>query len=644
MIRRHRLLALIPIGLLLSGCIAAEVVGVDSANGSADRVRPGPPRFVVVSEQDCPDITDFECVRLSVPRDHFSDDDTEWEVTFAIRRAEGAAKGTFVTVTGGPGSSGLASAEGYTDAMPPGITDNYDIVFFDQRGIGDSQPVRCDEATGRYYDTTADVWDPDQRTQVIDDAQTFVDDCVAESGVSEQDMTYYSTAQAIEDLEAFRAYLGADQLSLYGESYGTQYVQTYAAAHPKRVASLIVDGVVDLSTEIIPYYIESAQAYGDTVNATLDACDRASVCAEDAPGDAIRAYNDLAAELDEGPIVYEFPLPDGTLESREFTEDDLFSAASGFASGLGVRMQLQRAVNSAAEGNLVPLARLAHSARAQDAETYEPEIDAAFSDAMFFAVECQDYSYLPDLGSPRERLDAWVAAAQAAGLDEEPLGGIAFGDLPCLVWPSTSDIVERPAPITEAAYPVFVLNSNTDPNTPADNAMRVFSRFTESYLVLLDGGPHVIFGWGYRCVDDLIGDFLGDGELPVSRITLCDGAVADPYVPNTPATEAEYVDVVTTVSAIEDSVFNNVEYNDWYGDSVLEMGCDLGGTLTYDPISGGAELTFSACEFSDGVPVDGTGELRFSGTTTVDVVLPFADLISDGAGTITGTFRGQPVA
>ena len=34
---------------------------------------------------------------------------------------------------------------------------------------------------------------------------------------------------------------------LYGESYGTQYAQTYAAAHPERLQGVIVDGVVDLT-------------------------------------------------------------------------------------------------------------------------------------------------------------------------------------------------------------------------------------------------------------------------------------------------------------------------------------------------------------------------------------------------------------
>ncbi len=95
-------------GVLLSGCISADLGAAESPDSGASQLPVGPPRFDLIFEQDCPDI-DFECVRLAVPRDHFSDDATMWQVDFAIRRAEGDAKGTFVTITGGPGSSGRDS-------------------------------------------------------------------------------------------------------------------------------------------------------------------------------------------------------------------------------------------------------------------------------------------------------------------------------------------------------------------------------------------------------------------------------------------------------------------------------------------------------------------------------------------------------
>ena len=71
--------------------------------------------------------------------------------------------------------------------------------------------------------------------------------------------------QAAEDLEQFRQYLGADKIQLYGESYGTQLVQTYAAAHPDRIAGLFLDGPVDLSHSLMDYYQEQTKGFAEAL-------------------------------------------------------------------------------------------------------------------------------------------------------------------------------------------------------------------------------------------------------------------------------------------------------------------------------------------------------------------------------------------
>jgi len=64
--------------------------------------------------EPCPD-SDFTCVTLTVPLNHFDPNDSRTlDVVFAILPATGERKGMFVTATGGPGSAGLASADSYT--------------------------------------------------------------------------------------------------------------------------------------------------------------------------------------------------------------------------------------------------------------------------------------------------------------------------------------------------------------------------------------------------------------------------------------------------------------------------------------------------------------------------------------------------
>lgn len=634
-------------GCVAGGSSAPVVTEVPAPDGTTTPPVETEPTFRHVSTEPCPE-SRFECITLEVPRDHFSDADEMWEVTFAIQRAAQDAKGTFVTITGGPGSSGLAVADFYTDAMAPEITDQYDIVFLDQRGIGASEPLRCDAAATAYYRTGPDPNDPDIADQVAAAAESFVDDCVAEAGVDRSDLPFFATAQAVEDLEALRLHLGVEQLHLYGESYGTQYVQTYAAAHPNHVAALILDGVVDLTVDVLPYYFEAAEAYDDVLAAVLADCTADEACVLDAGDDALAAYDALAAELADGPVLYEFPLPDGTTEPRHFTANDLDLAAASFVGSLGDRMLFQRAVAATASGNLVPLARLAYSAIYVDPESLEVNVDPSSSDAMYFAVECQDYEFLPDAGTPRQRLDAWLDAAADAGVDELRLGSVALGDVPCLYWPAQPGDVPRPEPIVDPPYPTLVLTADTDAATPAANAMRVFSRLDDSYLVLLHGGPHVIFDWGYACVDELVSGFLATGEPPVARVTICDGEVADPYVPNAPVDADGYDDAFDAAAIVADQITASSEYVYWPADADLDVGCDFGGSIAYTATDVGADVALDACEFTDGVSVSGTGVLDDeAGTIQLELELPDGELTYENDGEIAsveGTYEGQAVA
>ncbi|MBC7812201.1 MAG: hypothetical protein H7175_13685, partial [Burkholderiales bacterium] len=80
---------------------------------------------------------EFTCVTLTVPLDHNNPDGAVGtiDVVFAVLPASGERKGMFVNVVGGPGASGLALADPYAEAMHESVLENFDIVFFDQRGV-----------------------------------------------------------------------------------------------------------------------------------------------------------------------------------------------------------------------------------------------------------------------------------------------------------------------------------------------------------------------------------------------------------------------------------------------------------------------------------------------------------------------------
>jgi pimeloyl-ACP methyl ester carboxylesterase len=601
----------------------------------------------LVKKEPC--LTTFECVTLAVPKDHFAPaGGPTWNITFAIHRATGERKGTYVEITGGPGYSDIPDSDSYLDYYATSVSDSYDMVYMDQRGIGQSGPIQCTKAAAVYYASPARPQIPAERTAAAAAAQTFAKDCIAEAGVAEADLPFYATSQAIEDLEAVRDYLGVDKMDLYGLSYGTQFVQTYAAAHPDRIATLYVDGPVDMTVDGPAYYVEATRSAEDTLIATLAACTADETCKSDvAGGDALAAYDALAARLTAAPITFDFPTSSGTTVTRQLTVTDLENAAFNALYYSYDRLLLQRAIAAASHDDLVPLAKLGYNALGLDPDTLVAQVDPGYSDAMYYAVECQDYAFYPDAGTPDARLDAWIASAEAAGINDSRLESAYYGDVPCLYWPTARTTKERPAPIVDPPYPVFVLTSTTDPATPIANGMRIYSRLDDAYFVQAVGGPHVIYAWGQACPDDLMTAWLVDRTPPSTRVTTCAWDLADPYVAIASTSGSTYKDALSLAKSIDDQIFNASEYI-YYDSALVTAGCDHGGTIAYEPTGVGAEVRLRACEFTPDLPLTGKGETDDeAGTFELDLTAGKDKLHyerdADGNISVSGTFKGRKV-
>ena len=661
---------MVAVALLLGGCTPAVPSAVPAAPSSTPgpSSKPGPTAtpeptatpartpaplpiaggWTFVGQQACPDGSRFACITLAVPRDHFVADGPTWNVTFAIQRATKDRVGTYVVITGGPGSSGISAADGYTDYYPSAIPEHFDIVFIDQRGIGLSHPIACPAATAAYYGSPVPADDPTRAAEVGAVAKTFVDDCMSESHADPADLPFYATRQAVEDLEAIRAYLGVDAMHLYGESYGTQYVQTYAAAHPDRIATLYLDGPVDLTLDGATYLGEAAHSFDDVLTATLNACAADTACVGDFEGrDPMAAYDALAARLGDG-VPVAFPMGDGTAQHRTLSAVELENATAGYLYSPGDRAILLRALAAASDGDLVPLARIAYASIAVDADTLKVVPDPSYSDAMYYAVECQDYVYNEEATTDEARLAAFLARARSLGVDETRMGDVYYSDMPCLYWPNRPAADPRPVPIVNAPYPTVVMVATTDPITPVANAIRIANRLSNVHTIIQAGGPHVIFGWGLPCPDEPVADYMVNGTALVGSITICEGSVSDPYVALAKDAEADYTDGADLAASLVDQVLNTNDYLDMLDADPLRVGCDFGGVLVYTPTDTGTNLRLDACAFTDGLPVSGTGAVDDeSGVVRLEVTFRDGALSYEGDGeeitALTGTFRGAPV-
>jgi pimeloyl-ACP methyl ester carboxylesterase len=524
----------------------------------------------------------FTCVTIDVPLNHFDPADTRTiPVVFAVLPASGTRKGMFVTATGGPGTSGVWLADSYSAGYDPSILESFDIVFFDQRGMGMSGGLTCPVAATEYYQQDARGLTPKQEQALKKTTKTFVADCVDELGSTDL-LPYLSTRQAVEDLEVFRQLVGDEKFWLYGESYGTQYAQTYAAAHREHLAGLILDATVDLTFSGNEYYAQQAQAFNDTLVAALSVCNEDPVCAEQMNGDAIAAYDILAAKLSKNPISFKFPVPNGKLKSRKFTLSDLEFVAATQMYGESDRMMFTRALAAyTANDDIIPLARLLYIDLAVDPQTLDIIPDDSWSDAIFYGVECQDYGYPGS--TPNERAELYLDAADPFETSIPRLASIIYGDLPCAYWPSASSNLTRPGYLSGIGVPTLILGATADPATPVSHGINVYQNLgQDAYLITTQGGPHVTFGYGNECPDALVTNFLVNDIVPDQRETVCEGYIADDFVPVAPRTAKSFSDPLAALLVIETEIYHLPEFYYWDGYTPTSVGCTYGGTLYFD--------------------------------------------------------------
>ena len=589
----------------------------------------------------CTENLDFTCVNIQVPLDHFYPANTEiLDVVFAVSPAYGERYGMYVQAfPGGPGGEGISTGD--TFWFPEKILEHYDIVYFDQRGVGLSHPLTCPAAYAndflRYLTETdqegQEGYDtPAEQQAAIDNARTFVDECMAEIGPDAAKLGFFGTDQVAEDIETFRQAIGDEKFMLYGVSYGTAVAQTYAAAHPEHLMGLVLDGTTDLTLTGEEGAFSQERGFDEVLVATLKACDADEYCAAELGGNALAVYDDLAKKVSENPIPYEFPLPSGEKVSRTFTFNQLEFTTAYQMYSLSGRMLFLRALSAARDGDMLPMARLLYDKATLNPETFEYLGDPDFSDTMFYNVHCTDDSYFS--GTAEDRINQTIQAGQASNGTVPRLDGSVYTGLTCAYWPSAPADVVTTQPLVAEGVPTFVLNATLDPATPFWEGKSVFENLSNGYHLYVDGGLHSIFGWGYECPDTYIADYMVDGALPNQREILCEewgDAVIWTYVPRILENASDYPDVLAVFWAIDGEIEFQPEKFYSHFEEDMTVACPYGGTFTFGPGDPGEAYTFESCAYTQGFILTGTGSYDYD-TGQFSIM---ADVSGDKSGTLT---------
>jgi pimeloyl-ACP methyl ester carboxylesterase len=196
--------------VLVSSCSSGDGDSSSASAQSAERAESVPTTSGEGSTSldwtDCADdmaaAAGLQCATLEVPLDPDEPDADQTELALARQRSTGSADeriGSLIINPGGPGGSGIEFLANGAAAFPESLTDRFDLVSFDPRGVGASSPVHCiDDATKAEQlegDLSPDT--PEEIDAAVTEQEEFLAGCLANSP---EMLTFMSTADVAADL------------------------------------------------------------------------------------------------------------------------------------------------------------------------------------------------------------------------------------------------------------------------------------------------------------------------------------------------------------------------------------------------------------------------------------------------------------
>ncbi|MGW6964456.1 alpha/beta hydrolase [Streptomyces zaomyceticus] len=447
----------------------------------------------------------WECSFLQAPLDWAVPEGETIELALIRARARDQDRriGSLVFNFGGPGGSGITGLPAFANEYES-LRGRYDLVSFDPRGVGRSDPVECltDKELDAYYalDFTPDD-EAEERT--LSDAQKkYAAGCERDAGPS---LPHVGTENAARDMDLMRQVLGDDKLHYFGISYGTELGGVYAHLFPKNVGRAVFDAVVDPDAGVEEGALGQAKGFQLALdNFAQDCVDRGDECT--LPGTSVAEIEsfitDLLASLDKQPIP--------GIGERRLTQTQ---ATNGIAQALYSKeywTYLEQGLNDAEGGDGALLLSLSDSMNGRGQNGSYSNIQAANA-----AINCVDFKQRYTLGQAKERLGEFREASPVFG----DFMGWALAS--CSQWP-VPGTWEHPDVSAPGSAPILVVGNTGDPATPYEGARAMVKALGDGVGVELtyEGEGHGAYNSGNGCVKKAVDAYLLDGKVPVSG-TVC---------------------------------------------------------------------------------------------------------------------------
>lgn len=430
-----------------------------------------------------------QCGNLVVPenRSDPNTDTIELHVMVLGTTSSDPAPDPFVYLDGGPGSSVVETVQFQVPVFQE-ILRERDVIIFDQRGVGTSDPaLDCPEYAQFVIDSLDDPLNAQEHSDSLVAAVSACGERLLQEGA---DLTGYNTGENAADVRDLRIQLGLQEWNIYGVSYGTRLAMAVMRDHPQGVRSVILDSAFPLDVDFFASIVPNTD---EALEALFAACSANPTCNSAYPDLEAKFYA-VAAALEQTPGQAEV--------SNPFT-GQIYTVAV-------TRERFIRTVFDAlyAQDFIPLLPEVIYSAEQNEFDTFAfiygivlAQLDST-SLGMYYSVHCADE--IPFTSRDRVASAAEPFPQLAGYIDSSSVFDV------CASWDSSQSSQLKARPLA-SDIPTLVLAGEFDPITPPDWGRAVDSALSKSYYVEIPAAGHGVLSSGV-CSMSIAQAFLRDPD------------------------------------------------------------------------------------------------------------------------------------
>lgn len=395
-----------------------------------------------------------------------------------------------ILLAGGPGEKTVKNAVNVL-AILGQLRDERDLIVFDQRGVGLSEPaLECPEFVQSYLDTLDEV-EPEAGLRAVYEGLMACRDRLVAAGYN---LSAFNTTENAADVDDIRRALGYEQINLYGGSYGSLLAQAVLRDHPEDVRSALIGAALPAERS---FFVGSPKTTVDAALRLLEACAEDAACNEAYP-DLQQTLYDVIETLnaEPAPITITNPL-DGKTYDALLTGDEVFGNLVVFLYLTNIIPVLPQAIFDVANGDYALMAQLSGTKLAL--------LDASTRGMMFSVLCAEDLIGV----TPQDYLEnrAQMPPALAGAVDPEDIIEYGFFGI-CENWPVQQADLSVKEPV-QSDVPVLILEGEFDPVTPLAYAQEVARRLSNSAVIEFPGVGHNVLA-ASACANQIARDFIDD--------------------------------------------------------------------------------------------------------------------------------------